>query len=121
MADVEFGWPLVLRLNELEIGQAMAIKEREVFAVEAIEGTDAMIERAGKLCRRGGWTLLKTARAGHDMRFDVPTIGPQTIEQMHQYGATCLAVGVGRVILLDKPQLIEIADRYRIAVIGRRE
>src|SRR5688500_18196412 len=66
LADVEFAWPLLLRVNELDIGQALAVKEREVVAVEAIEGTDAMIRRAGELCRAGGWTLLKAGKQRQD-------------------------------------------------------
>lgn len=119
-ADIEFGWPLVLRINDLDIGQAIAVKEREVIAVEAIEGTDAMIERAGELCEVGGWSLIKTAKADQDLRFDVPTVGPATIENLHQHGATCLVVQADRVILVDKPQLLDLADRYGISVVGRR-
>ena len=120
LADIEFAWPVVKRLGELDIGQGIAVKEREVIAVEAIEGTDAMIRRAGELCRRGRWTLIKVARPGHDMRFDVPTVGPVTIERMHECGGTCLAIEAGKVILADKAQFLELADRYRIAVVGRR-
>ena len=120
LADIEFAWPLVKRLGELDIGQGMAVKEREVIAIEAIEGTDAMIRRAGELCKRGRWALIKVARPGHDMRFDVPTVGPVTIERMHECGGTCLAVEAGKVILADKVQFLELADRYRIAVLGRR-
>lgn len=119
MADIDFGWPLVLRLAELDIGQSIAVKEREVVAVEAIEGTDAMIRRAGALCRNGAWTLIKAARADHDMRFDVPTVGPDTIENLHQHKGACLLVQAGNVILADKPQLLELANRYGIAVVGR--
>ncbi len=118
LADAGFGWPLVERLCELDIGQAIAVKEREVVAVEAIEGTDAMIHRAGELCRVGGWTLIKTANPSQDMRFDVPTIGPDTIDALHECGAGCLVVGAGRVILADKQELLERADRYGISVVG---
>lgn len=118
MTDVTFGLPLVVRLSELDIGQAIAVKGGDVIAVEAIEGTDAMIERAGKLCPSGGWTLIKTARAGHDMRFDVPTVGVGTIQMLHNCGGSCLALGAGRVILVDKPQVLELADKLKIAVVG---
>ena len=118
LADIAFAWPIVRRLTELDIGQAVAVKEREVIAVEAIEGTDAMIRRAGELCRRGRWTLLKAAKAEHDLRFDVPTVGPATIEQLHQAGGRCLALEAGKVIMADKEELLALADRYRIAVIG---
>jgi DUF1009 family protein len=118
-ADIVFGWPLAQQTAELDIGQSIAVKDREVIAVEAIEGTDAMIRRAGALCRMGRWTLVKTARANHDMRFDVPTVGPDTITNLHQHGATCLVVQSGRVILADKPELLALANRLGITVVGR--
>jgi len=119
--DVMFGWPLLQRLGALDIGQAIAVREKDVIAVEAVEGTDRMIGRAGELCRRKGWTLLKTARPGHDMRADVPTIGVSTIEKMHAAGGGCIAIGVGRVILVDRPAVLAAADRLGIAVVGVRD
>ncbi len=118
--DIEFGWPLLERVSALDIGQCISVRGRDVVAVEAVEGTDAMIERTGTLCRAPGWTLLKTARAGHDMRADVPTIGLRTIERLAAGGAGCLALGVGRVILVDKPAVLAAADRAGIAVVGVR-
>jgi DUF1009 family protein len=94
------------------------VRDRDVIAVEAVEGTDAMIARSGELCRARGWTLLKTARPGHDMRADVPTIGVQTIESLAKAGAGCVAVGAGRVILVDRPAVLAAADRAGIAVVG---
>lgn len=117
-ADIEFGWPLLLRTVELDIGQSIAVRDRDVIAVEAIEGTDAMIERAGGLCQSRGWTLLKTAKAVHDMRADVPTIGLATIERAAKAGCGCIAVGVGRVILVDKPAVLAAADKARISIVG---
>ncbi len=116
--DIEFGWPLLEKIVELGVGQSIAVRERDVIAVEAVEGTSALIERAGQLCRAKGWTLLKTASGGHDMRADVPTIGVETIEQLAKAGAGCVALGVGRVILIDKPKVLEAADRAKIAVVG---
>ena len=81
LGDVEFGWSLLSRVSELHIGQSLAVRQRDVICVEAVEGTDRMITRAGELCPRGGWTLLKTAAPDHDMRTDVPTIGVRTVEQ----------------------------------------
>jgi len=118
LADVAFGWPLLEKVGGLDIGQAISVRERDVIAVEAVEGTDAMIRRSGELCRARGWTLLKTARPGHDMRADVPTIGVQTIEGLRAAGAGCVAVGVGRVILVDRPAVIAAADRAGIAIVG---
>lgn len=119
LADIEFGWPLVQQLAQADIGQSLAVMEREVVAVEAIEGTDAMIRRAGELCRVKGWSLLKTAAPDQDMRFDVPTVGMRTIEYLKEAGSKCLVVQAGKVILADKPELLELADKYRIAIVGR--
>ena len=119
--DIAFGWPLLRQVGGLDIGQAISVRDRDVIAVEAVEGTDAMIRRSGELCRARGWTLLKTARPGHDMRADVPTIGVQTIEALAAAGARCVAVGVGRVILVDRPAVLEAADRAGIAVVGVKD
>ena len=117
-ADIDFGWPLLMKTVELDIGQSMAVRDRDVIAVEAVEGTDGMIVRAGELCRAKGWTLLKMCRSDHDMRADVPTIGVETIEAVSRAGGGCIAVGAGRVILIDKPQVIAAADRAKIAIVG---
>ncbi len=117
-ADIAFGWPILHSVAGLDVGQSVAVRERDVIAVEAVEGTDAMIERAGMLCRAKGWTLLKTAKDDHDMRADVPTVGVRTIENLALRGAGCLALGAGRVILVDKPDVIAAADRAKIAIVG---
>ena len=104
----------------LDIGQAIAVKEREIIAVEAIEGTDKLIERAGVLCPQGGWTLVKVAKPDQDMRFDVPTIGPQTIENLHLHRAAGLVVEAGKTIVLERERTLELASQHRISVIGRR-
>jgi len=117
-ADIEFGWPILAQTVELDVGQSIAVRDRDVIAVEAVEGTDRMIARAGELCRAKGWTLLKTAGSRHDMRADVPTIGVQTVEKVAAAGGGCIAVETGRVIMADKPQLIEAANKAGVAVVG---
>ncbi len=116
--DIEFAWPLLADILRLDIGQAIAVRERDTIAVEAVEGTDRMIERSGQLCKKPGWVLCKGARAGHDRRSDVPTIGIKTIEHMHSHGGRCLALAAGDVIIIDKPTVIEAADRLGIALVG---
>lgn len=118
MADIEFVWPMLGELLRLDIGQAIAVRDRDVLAVEAIEGTDRMIERVGQVCRARGWTLCKGSRAGHDRRSDVPTVGPQTLHIMHANGARCLALAAGDVIMLDRQDLIALADKLGIAIVG---
>lgn len=117
-SDVEFVWPLLAELLRLDIGQSIAVRERDVIAVEAVEGTDRMIDRVGGLCRANGWTLCKGARAGHDRRSDVPTVGIQTIERMAANGAGCLAVSAGDVIMLDRDKMLDRADALGIAIVG---
>ncbi|WP_432798797.1 LpxI family protein [Poriferisphaera sp. WC338] len=117
-ADIEFAWPILMRMNELEIGQAIAVKDREVIAVEAMEGTDRMISRAGAICKSGNWLLLKGPDAQKDMRFDVPTIGVKTIENIQKAGGVCVVVAAGKVILADKPEVIQTADRLGISIVG---
>jgi UDP-2,3-diacylglucosamine hydrolase len=117
-ADIEFGWPVVKQIGELDIGQAIAVREREIIAVEAIEGTAAMIERAGQLCRKGGWTLIKAAKPRQDVRFDMPCVGPETIKSLAAHGGKCLVVEKDRTIIIDKPETIALADELSIAIVG---
>ncbi|HEX7010552.1 MAG TPA: UDP-2,3-diacylglucosamine diphosphatase LpxI [Phycisphaeraceae bacterium] len=118
--DIHFAWPILMRMNDLDIGQAIAVKDRDVIAVEAMEGTDEMIQRAGQLCRQGGWILVKGAREDKDLRFDVPTVGLATIENLRRAGGSCLVLAAGRVILAQRPSVLEAADRAGIAVVGIR-
>jgi len=117
-ADIDFAWPLFREALRLHIGQAMAVREGDIVAVEASEGTAAMIQRAGELCRRGGWVLLKGAPEDQDRRADVPTVGEETIRALHDAGARCMALAAGDVILLDKPATIALADRLGVAIVG---
>jgi DUF1009 family protein len=88
------------------------------MAVEAIEGTDRAIRRAGELCRRGGFTVVKVAKPQQDRRFDVPTVGMQTIQTMHESGGRVLAIEAGETILLDEPEVVELADKLGITIIA---
>ncbi|HET6428130.1 MAG TPA: UDP-2,3-diacylglucosamine diphosphatase LpxI [Phycisphaerae bacterium] len=118
--DVEFGFRIARRSAELDIGQSLAVKEGEIIAIEAIEGTDRMIARAGELCRTGGWTLVKVARPNQDMRFDVPTIGMETIRNLRAAGAVCVVLEAGKTLIVDKPDTLKLADEFGIAVLGRK-
>jgi DUF1009 family protein len=116
--DVRFGWTLAKEMGRLDVGQSVAVKECAALAVEAIEGTDRCIERAGQLCRAGGWTLVKVAKPQQDMRFDVPTIGVSTIENLHKARARVLAIEAGMTIVVDQPDVVALADRYGIAIVA---
>jgi len=116
--DIEFGWPIAKKIGELDIGQAVAVKEKQVVAVEAIEGTAEMIKRAGQFCKSGGWTLIKTSKPNQDLRFDVPCVGPDTIKDLAANKAKCLVVEAGKTIIIDKPQTINLADEMGIVILG---
>jgi UDP-2,3-diacylglucosamine hydrolase len=121
LLDVEMGWSLAREMGRLDIGQSVMIRDRAVLAVEAIEGTDRAILRAGELCGRGNFVVVKVAKPEQDMRFDVPTVGVQTIESMHSAGAQVLAIEAGRTILIDEAETIARANRYGIAILSRSE
>jgi len=119
--DVEFGWQLAKAMGQLDVGQTVCVKDRAVLAVEAIEGTDQCIRRAGELCPAGGFTVIKTAKPQQDMRFDVPTIGVQTLRTMAASGARLLAIEAERTVLLDEDQFLAFARRHNLTVIARRD
>ncbi len=118
-ADIEFGWAIAKKLGELDIGQAVTVKEREVIAVEAIEGTTEVLQRTGRYCRSGGWLLVKTSKPKQDMRFDVPCVGPDTIKDIATNGGKCLVVEANKTIIIDKPETIDLANQLGIAIVAR--
>lgn len=117
-ADVAFGWRLAREMGRLDIGQSVAVKGRAILAVEAIEGTDAMIQRAGQLCAQGGFTVVKVAKPQQDMRFDVPTIGVGTIQTLAAAGGRVLAIEAGRTIIVDLAEVVALADRCRLSIVS---
>ena len=117
-ADIEFGWQLAKEMGRLDVGQSVAVRERAVLAVEAIEGTDRAILRAGELCPCGGFVVVKVAKPQQDMRFDVPTVGTATVETMHKARGRVLAVEAGKTIVLDQAQTVALADRYGITIVA---
>ncbi|QEH35335.1 hypothetical protein OJF2_38860 [Aquisphaera giovannonii] len=116
--DIAFGWRMAKEMGRLDVGQSVAVKELSTLAIEAIEGTDRCIERAGALCRAGGWTLVKVAKPQQDMRFDVPTIGMTTVENLHKAGARVLAIEAGRTIVVDQPDVVALADRHGMTIVA---
>ena len=115
-ADVAFGWRLAKEIGRLDVGQSVVVKNLAPLAVEAIEGTDACIRRAGTLCPSGGMAVVKVAKPQQDLRFDMPTIGVGTLESMRAAGATVLAVEAGRTILVDAPAIAAFAAAHGIAI-----
>ncbi len=121
LEDIRFGWDIAQRMADLDVGQSVAVLEKATIAVEGIEGTDRNIIRAGELCRKGGFTVVKLPKKGHDMRFDVPTIGPDTIENLTEAGGAVLAVKAEGTLILEQERVVELADRYGIVVVAYEE
>ncbi len=119
--DIEFGWQLARQMGGLDIGQTVAVKGKAVLAVEAVEGTDACIRRAGALCPAGGFTVVKVAKPDQDMRFDVPTIGIGTLQTLQQAGAAVLAIEADKTIVIDQPQVAQFARAHGISVVAVRQ
>jgi hypothetical protein len=117
-ADLEFGYQMADTIAGLDIGQTICVKDRAVVAVEAMEGTDETIARAGRLAG-SGVTVVKVAKPKQDMRFDVPVVGVATIDAMRAAGATVLSIDAGKTLLLDGAGIIDAADSAGIAVVGR--
>lgn len=116
--DIAFGWQIAKEIGRLDVGQSVCVKGQSPLAIEAVEGTDACIQRAGDLCPQGGFTVVKVAKPQQDMRFDVPTIGVGTLETMAQAGGNVLAIEAGKTIILDEPAVIEFARRHRISILS---
>jgi DUF1009 family protein len=117
-SDVAAGWEVAKQMGGMDIGQTITIKDGTVIAVEAIEGTDACIDRTGTLCRRGGWTLVKVSKPQQDMRFDVPTIGPQTVRRVAQAAGTAIAIEAGKTILVEREATLKLATDLGISIIA---
>ena len=117
-ADVRFGYTIADAAAALDIGQTVAVKSRAVVAVEAMEGTDAVIARAGQLAGQGV-RIVKVAKPKQDMRFDVPVVGVSTIEAMRDAGADTLSVDAGKTLMIDGDAVIKAADEAGITIVGR--
>ena len=116
--DLAFGYGMADAIAGLDIGQTIAVRQRAVVAVEAMEGTDEVIARAGRLAGPG-ICVIKVAKPGQDMRFDVPVIGVPTIEALAAAGAAVLSVDAGRTVVLDGDRVFEAANAAGLAVVGR--
>jgi DUF1009 family protein len=116
-ADIDFGWPLARRNADADIGQTLVVKDKTVVAVEAMEGTDACIRRAGEVAG-AGCVVIKVARPKQDLRFDIPVTGPRTLESMKEAGATVLALESGKTLLLEKDTLIQVAHAAKLCITG---
>ncbi len=117
-SDVEYGRPIAQRIASMDIGQTVVVRDRAVVAVEAMEGTDAVIRRAGKLVQRRNLTVIKVSKPKQDMRFDIPVIGRPTLENMIESGATAIVIDAQRCLIFDKEDVVGEADKHDIAIVA---
>ncbi|HKO98391.1 MAG TPA: UDP-2,3-diacylglucosamine diphosphatase LpxI [Pyrinomonadaceae bacterium] len=128
-ADIEYGLEIARDIAQLDLGQTIVVRGKACVAIEAMEGTDATVQRAGDLMRgkgilgvvklsSGALTVLKLAKPDQDMRFDVPVVGVPTIERMSEAGATCLALSAGKTLMFDRDDMLKLADQKKIAIVA---
>lgn len=115
--DLETGWRIARELGRLDIGQCVVLREGIITAVEAIEGTDAAIERGCELGGKG-CCVVKVFKPGQEDRVDMPSIGFKTVQQMHRFGATCLGVEAGKSLFFDLDKTVDFADKHGISIVG---
>jgi len=115
-ADIEYGRQIAQQIAGLDLGQTVVIRDRACVAIEAMEGTDETIERAGRIAGGQRLVIVKVSKPKQDMRFDVPVVGRKTIDVMKQSNATALAIDAGRTLLFDRDDLIRAADEAGIAI-----
>ncbi len=117
LENIEYGLKVAGEIARLDLGQTIVVRSKACVAVEAMEGTDAVIKRAGQLAR-GKLTVIKVAKPNQDMRFDVPVVGVPTIETMIEASASCLCVTAGKTLIFDREEMLTLANKNKIAVIG---
>lgn len=117
LENIQYGLHIASEIARLDLGQTIVVRGKAVVAIEAMEGTDATIHRAGELAK-GKLTVVKVAKPDQDMRFDVPVVGVPTIEAMADAGATCLSVTAGKTLIFDRETTIKLADKHKIAIVG---
>jgi DUF1009 family protein len=118
LEDLAFGYRMADAIAALDVGQTIVVKDRAVVAVEAMEGTDAVIRRAGEIAG-AGTRIVKVAKPKQDMRFDVPVVGVATIEMMKAAGATAMSIDAGKTLVMDGEKFFDAADAAGIAIVGR--
>jgi DUF1009 family protein len=114
--DIRFGMDLAKKVADLDIGLTVAVKNKAIVAVEALEGTDNLIRRAGRICK--GLVVAKSGRPGQDMRFDIPVIGLHTIKTLIRAKVTCLCIEAGKTLIIDMKPAVELADKRGIAIVA---
>ncbi len=116
--DIRFGLELAKAVAGLDIGQTVAVKAKAIVAVEALEGTDNLIRRAGRITRYSGVTIIKVSKPGQDMRFDIPVVGLKTVKNLIKAGARCLAIEADKTLFIDRKRAVALADRKGISIVA---
>jgi DUF1009 family protein len=117
--NVQYGLSVAHEIARLDLGQTIVVRAKACVAIEAMEGTDATIKRAGELVR-GKLTVIKVARPDQDMRFDVPVVGVPTIQAMIEANATCLSLTAGKTLIFDREEMLELANKNKIAIVAQK-
>jgi DUF1009 family protein len=115
--DIKFGWNVAKELGRLDVGQCVVVRDKTVLALEAIEGTNETIKRGGRLAEKKA-VIIKVSKPDQDLRFDMPSVGVETIQVMNEVKASVLAVEAGKTLLFDKSEMIEYADRVGISIVS---
>jgi hypothetical protein len=119
-SDIRFGWRMAKELGRLDIGQCVVVRRRTVVALEAMEGTDETIRRGGRIAREKA-VVVKVSKPDQDLRFDVPSVGVETVRVMHESGASVLALEAGRTLLFEKQGMIRLADESGISIVSMED
>ena len=117
--NIEYGLKIANEIARLDLGQTIVVRAKACVAIEAMEGTDATIKRAGELAG-GKLTVVKVAKPNQDMRFDVPVVGLPTIQTMIEAGATCLCLNAHKTLIFDRTKMLKLADENKICIVGVR-
>lgn len=117
IGNIEYGIHIADEIARLDLGQTIVVRAKACVAIEAMEGTDATIRRAGELAK-GKLTVVKVAKPDQDMRFDVPVVGVPTIQVMIHAGATCLSISAGKTLIFDRDEMLELANKNSICIVG---
>jgi UDP-2,3-diacylglucosamine hydrolase len=115
--NIEYGLEVAREIARLDLGQTIVIRAKACVAIEAMEGTDATIRRAGQLAK-GKLTVVKVAKPDQDMRFDVPVVGVPTVQTMIDAGATCLSITAGKTLVFDREAMVQLADKSKISIVA---
>ena len=116
LEDIKFGQQIAKAMGEIDVGQTVVVKEKAIVAIEAMEGTDKAILRGGRIARQGA-VVVKMSKPKQDVRFDVPVIGPRTIQSLVKSNVKCLAVEAAKTLIIDKEKCIDLANKFSICIV----